>query len=71
LWSLWQADLGASPGFALLREDCHSRGTVWMLGPRVEEGGSGAASLWLDPPLLELELLELELDCATAEAADN
>jgi len=47
------------------------RGTVWMLGPRVEEGGSGAASLWLDPPLLELELLELELDCATAEAADN
>jgi hypothetical protein len=55
----------------MLREDCHSRGTAWMLGPTGEERGSGAASLWLDPPLLALELLELELDCATAEAADN
>lgn len=54
----------------MLREDCHSRGTVWMLGPTGVEKGSGAASLWLDPSLLELELLELELDCATAGAAE-
>lgn len=53
------------------REDCHPCGTAWMLGPRGKEGGSTTLPSWLDPPLLALELLELELDCATAEAADN
>jgi hypothetical protein len=70
LWSLWQADLEASPGL-MLREDCHPCGTAWMLGPRGKEGGSTTPPSWLELGLLELMLSGLELDCATAEAADN
>jgi hypothetical protein len=55
----------------MLREDCHSRGTAWMLRPRGKEGGSTTLPSWLELGLLALMLSGLELDCARAEAADN